>query len=163
MLTRSRSLTVLTLLLAAFLALPAPAWATASTRLDLQTSAAQTATGNGGGIPVPAVREVLVFFDCTASSGTGETLDVLLQTSSDGGTTWFDMVYETAVSTDGDGTETTPTEWDRDYVNLGADVACSGVRAVALYRDFGDLIRVKWFIAGTTPSYTFSVKAIGKN
>jgi len=158
-LKRSRVLPVLALLLLAL----APAWAATSPPFELQASSAQTATGNGGGIAVAGVNEILVFFDCTASSGTGETLDVLLQSSSDGGTSWFDLASDQAIATDGDGTETAATTNDRDFIDLAADVACSGVRAVARYRNFGSLVRVRWFIAGTTPSYTFSVKAIGKN
>jgi hypothetical protein len=152
---------ILPFLLAFLLLVPSPARA-AATRFDIQASAAQTATANGGGIAVGGIKELAVFFACTASSGTGETLDVSLQSSSDGGTTWYDMAYDYAVTTDGDGTETAPTEIDRDFVNLGADVACTN-NALAVYRVFGDYVRAHWFIAGTTPSYTFSLKGIGKN
>lgn len=157
---RSRSLAALALLLAVFLALPAPAWA-ASTRFEIQASGAQTASSNSGGISVAGIREMIVYFDCTASSGTGEVLDLFLQSSSDGGVTWFDLPYEIALQTDGDGTETAGTANGRDFVNMAADEACEDGSAV--YRVFGDQIRARWFIAGTTPSFTFSVKAVGKN
>jgi hypothetical protein len=160
--TRSRSLTALALLLAAVLALSPAAWC-ATTRFELQTSSAQTATSNSGAIYVGGIKEVIIFFDCTASSGTGETLDVFLQASSDGGTNWYDLPFELGMVTDGDATETAGEINARDFVDLAADAACSGVKSVAKYMIFGDYVRVKWFIAGTTPSYTFSVKAIGKN
>jgi len=146
----------------AFLLPAGPVRAATTSPFDLQTSAAQTATGNGGGVAVAGINELLVFFSCTGSSGTGETLDVLLQTTSDGGTTWFDLPFELAQATDGDSAETAAVTNARDFIQLGADVACSGVQAVAKYRNFGSQVRVKWFISGTTPSYTFSVKAIGK-
>jgi hypothetical protein len=141
------------------IAAPAPLHA-AGTHFEIIASGAQTASASGAGIPVIGITEMAVFFDCTASSGTGETLDVFLQSSADAGVTWHDIAYEYAVTTDGDGTETAPTELDRDFVNLAADVAC--IDTVATYRIFGNLIRARWFIAGTTPSYTFSIKAVGK-
>ena len=161
-LKRSRTLTVLALALAAFLALPSPAHA-ASTQFEILASAAQTATAQSASIYVAGIREMVVFFSCTASSGTGETLDVHLQATSDGGVTWFDLPFELGMVTDGDGTETAGEINARDFVDLAADVACSGVKAVAKYQVFGDYVRAAWFISGTTPSYTFGIKAIGKN
>ena len=157
---RSRTLTALTLLLALSLALSPRAWA-ASTRFEIQASGAQTASSNSGGISVAGIREMVVYFDCTASSGTGETLDLFLQSSSDGGTTWFDLPFELAIQTDGDGTETAGLINGRDFVNMAADEACED--GIAVYKVFGDQVRARWFIAGTTPSFTFSVKAVGKN
>jgi hypothetical protein len=153
-----RTLTAVLLLLA--LLLPSPAFA-GSTRFEIQTSGAQGASSNSGGTPVSGIREMVVYFDCTASSGTGETLDMWLQGSSDGGTTWFDLPFERSTPADADGTETATIANGRDFVNMAADVAC--VDSASVYTVFGDYVRVKWIIAGTTPSYTFSVKAIGKN
>jgi len=163
MIEKRSGLLAVALALAMFLALPAPLLAVGASPFDIQTSAAQVATGNGGAIPVAGIRELIVYFSCTASSGTGETLDVFLQASSDAGTTWFDLPFELGMVTDGDGTETAGEINARDFVDLAADVACSGVKSVAKYQIFGDRIRAAWFIAGTTPSYTFGVKAIGKN
>ena len=133
-----------------------------ATRFEILASAEQNATGNGGAISVSGIKELVAYFDCTASSGTGETLDMLLQSSSDGGTNWYDLPYELGQVSDGDGTETAATTNKRDFVELAADVACTGVKSVAKYQLFGDLVRARWFIAGTTPSYTFSLRAIGK-
>lgn len=160
---RSRCLPFLLLTLIAYLSIAPAAQAATTAPFELQTSAAQTATGNGGGVAVAGISELLLFFDCTASSGTGETLDAFLQSTSDGGVTWFDLPFELGLVSDGDGAETLGEANARDFIDLGADAACSGVRAVAKYRNFGSQVRVKWFINGTTPSYTFSVKAIGKN
>jgi hypothetical protein len=157
---RSRALAALALAVAAFLLTPAPASA-GSTRFEIQSSAVQGSTGNGGGISVSGIREMIVFFDCTASSGTGEVLDLYLQSSSDGGTTWFDLSFELATQVDTDGTETASLTNARDFVNMAADEACED--GIAKYVIFGDLVRARWVIGGSSPSYTFSVKAIGKN
>jgi len=130
-------------------------------RIELLASASTGASGNGGGIDVRNLKELLVFADCTASSGTGEVLDLWLQTSSDGGTTWYDMIYERQLQVDADGTETAGIANGRDIVNMAADEACED--GIAVYTVFGDYVRVKYIIAGTGPSYTFSVKAIGKS
>jgi len=157
---RARSRALLVALFSLLVTL-APAHAGA-TRFEILASAAQNATGNGGAISVSGIKELVTYFDCTASSGTGETLDMLLQSSSDGGTNWYDLPYELGQVSDGDGTETATTTNKRDFVELAADVACTGVKSVAKYQLFGDLVRARWFIAGTTPSYTFSLRAIGK-
>lgn len=163
-LKRSRPVAALLAVLTAFMLLPPPAHAATTSPFDLLASAAQTASAQGGGIPVAGVTELLVLLSCTASSGTGETLDVYLQTSNDNGATWFDLPFELGQITDGDGTETTATTNKRDFFELTADVLCTTTgKAVAKYRNFGNQVRVAWFIAGTTPSYTFGVKAIGKN
>ncbi len=159
---RSRRLTAFLLSLALLLLLPAPAHA-GTTRFDILASAAQTATAQGGAISVSGIKELTVYLSCTASSGTGETIDVYLQSSSDGGITWFDLPFVLGQRTSATGTENASTTNKRDFLELAADVACSGEKTIAKYDIFGDQIRAGWVIAGTTPSYTFGIKAIGKS
>lgn len=146
----------------ALLLLAAPAFAGA-TRFDIQTSAAQTATGNGGGIPVAGIKELLVFVTCTANTGT-PTLDVYLQSSSDGGTTWYDLDAEWVQQTTNpaSATEIASVLNQRTIVNAFSASCATNPLWVAKYAVFGDYIRAAWVMSGTT-SYTFSVKGIGKN
>lgn len=148
-------------LLAAVLALllSAPAWAGA-TRVELLASAAQIATGNGGGIAVGNLKELTVYVDLTAISGTAPLLDVWLQSSSDGGTNWYDMLYEAgSMDAAANAVPGSSSTWSRDVLS---GVSATS-RATAIYKSFGDLVRVRWVISGTTPSFTFSVKSIGKS
>lgn len=139
----------------------APGAFAGSTRFDIQTSALQTATGNGGGISVSGIKELVVIVDVTASVGP-PTIDIYLQSSSDGGTTWSDLLFDwscespvTASATEG--TVQTNKRSIADGLNTAAPK-----RYTAKYSVFGDYIRAAWVVSGAT-SYTFSVKAIGKN
>lgn len=130
-----------------------------STRLELLAAAAQTATGQGGGISVSGLRELALVVDVTVVSASLTAL--YLQSSSDGGTTWFDLLAESFVTTTSSGTATTSSTWARNIISnqtTGAVMKC-----LAQYKTFGDYVRAAWVIAGSGPSCTFSVKGIGKN
>lgn len=107
-------------------------------RLTLQASAANTATNSGAATDVGLFRELVVFLNVTAGSGTTPTLNVKIQTSDDGGTTWYD-------------------------VPSGAFTQATGVTTQILsFTTFGDTVRCVSTIAGTTPSFTYAVKAVAK-
>lgn len=96
-------------------------------------SAARTAPGNSGpllayGFP-KALRAQL---NVTAASGTTPTLDVIIEDSVDGGTTWNTI-----------GTFAQKTAIGREVINITTP--------------FTPLLRVRWTIAGGTPSFTFAV------
>ena len=155
---RSRTLPVLTLLLGLFLALPPPAWA-GSTRFEVLASATQTATAQGGAISVAGLRELTVYATCTAST-TPTQLDVYLQSSSDGGVTWYDLTADVVQTTNTAAAETAAVANQRDV--LQAVTTCAtAVKAFAKYTVFGDQVRAAWVLTGT--NFTFSVKAVGKN
>lgn len=158
MLKRSRFLAAVALALAVLLAAPLPAFA-GSNRVELLASGTQTASAQGSPINVAGAKELIVFATCTASSSP-TTLDVFLQSSSDGGTTWYDLTADAAMTTDGDGTETAAVANKRDVLD-NVTTCASAVKAIARYTNFGDQVRVAWFITGT--SFTFSVKAVVKN
>lgn len=131
-----------------------------STRFDLAASAAQTATGQGGAISVGALKEMAIMVDVTTVSGS--LTSIYLQSSSDAGTTWFDLLAEAKTClTSGAGTTTTGS-WVR---NVMSDALTTGnVQKIwATYRGFGDFVRAAWVISGSGPACTFSVKAVGKN
>ncbi|NOZ27969.1 MAG: hypothetical protein GXP39_07955 [Chloroflexi bacterium] len=81
------------------------------------------------------VREMAVYLNITAVSGTSPTLDVVVEDSPDG-SVWATLA-----------TFSTKTA-------VGVDV----VRANRL----GRYVRARATIGGTTPSFTFEVKAIGR-
>ena len=76
----------------------------------------------------------------TAHAGTSPTLDVKIQHSIDGGTTWFDLITFTQVTTT-----------DGNQYKVYADV--EGTTA----QMFGDALRAVIDVGGTSPSYTLSV------
>lgn len=132
------------------------------TALDLLASGTVSATGQGGSIAVGGMKELTVFVDCTTNTGTGK-IDVYLQTSSDNGVTWYDLPYTLGIKTNTAAAETTATTSKRDILDDTA--TCSaGTRAEAHYTVFGNYIRAAYVVTVTSaPTYTFSVKAIGKS
>lgn len=96
-------------------------------------SAARTTSGTsgvvGGSTPTEALRAQL---DVTAAAGTTPTLNVIIEDSLDGGTTWNTV-----------GTFAQKTTAGREVINITAP--------------FSPLLRVSWTIGGTTPSFTFAV------
>lgn len=131
----------------------------AKTRFDILASAAQTATGQGGGISVSGVKALFLAVDITSVSGS--LTSIYLQGSSDGSTTWFDLLSDTfCILTSGAGGGTTGS-FSR---NLTANLTTGQIMKIAAtYSKFGDYIRAAWTIAGSGPSVTMSFKAIGEN
>lgn len=101
----------------------------------LVASAARTTSSNSATIPGWGLtKSVRAQLEVTATSGTGETLDVTLEDTLDG-TNWNTI-----------GSFTQAAGATREVINITAP--------------FADRVRVKWVIAGTdTPTFTFSVKA----
>ncbi len=99
-------------------------------------SAARTASGTSGPITTPgAAADVVLMVHCTAASGDTPTLDVSLEESADN-SNW------TAVTASG-----------------ATQLTAAGNR-VAAARVSKNYVRVAYTIAGTTPSFTFSVTAM---
>ena len=130
------------------------------TRFELLASAAQTATGQGSGISVGGIKNLALCVDITSVSGSMTSL--YLQASSDGGTTWYDLLSEAYVMFTSGAVAGTSGTWTRNIVS--ATLTTGQIqRAQAIYKVFGDYIRAAWHISGSGPSCTFSVKGIGEN
>lgn len=100
----------------------------------LAASAARTASGNSAGLTGYGASSLLrVQLNVTAASGTAPTLDVVLEDTLDG--TNFNTI----------GTFTQATAATRQVVNITTP--------------FSGTLRVRWTVAGTTPSFTFDVLA----
>lgn len=120
-------------------AIQAGSWTVLATtaRQTIQASAAQTTSGNSSSNTTGGnYKTAVVTLNCTAFSGTTPTLNVKIQVSDDGGTTWYDLPNATFTQLTG-----------------------TGSQAIQI-NTFGDTIRAAWTIGGTTPSFTFAVKAV---
>lgn len=114
--------------------------------IELAASAARTASGNGDAFPGFGDADKLAAQLVVSSrSGTNPTLDVVIQHSIDGGSTWFDLISFTQATAAG------------NELKAYSDVQASSAQLI------GDRLRAKWTIGGTnTPTFTFSVKAISE-
>lgn len=99
--------------------------------LPLVASAARTATGTGDTAEMGEKSCMRLKLDVTAASGTTPTLDVIVETSPDGADNWQTVAtfaQKTAVSSE-----------------------------LNVFPGTDRFVRAKWTIAGTTPSFTFSL------
>lgn len=98
--------------------------------LTLAASAARTATGTGTAAEPEATSNAYVTLGVTAASGTSPTLNVTVQ-GQDAAGAWF---------------------------TLGTFTQATGVTSQTIAVPIaGRAVRASWTIAGTTPSFTFSV------
>lgn len=113
----------------------------------LLTSSTKTITGNTNTTPLQVgdFKEAVVALNVTAASGTTPTLDVKIQTSDDGGSTWYDLVYPNT---------TTPVAF--------AQATGVSKKLISLSGAFGDYLSIVYTIGGTSPSFTFAVKVVLK-
>jgi len=145
----------------AFLAfLPARA---AATRTELVTSAAFTASGNSAKFAVATATQLVVGVDITAASGTTPLLDLWLQVSDDGGTTWYDMPADWALKGNNAAGQGSLTPSSGSGIRDIVEAANATSTWLGVYKQVAsDWVRVKWIISGTTPSFTFSVSMVAK-
>jgi hypothetical protein len=134
--------------------------------ITLAAAAARTPTAgtNGTTIAVDAWDRALFLIEFTAkATDAGDTCDVYIDVSPDGGTTWINAVHFTQAL--GNGTDAA-SEYAVLYANTPGTAAVdassnanSGAVRPAL---FGNAIRARWVIvnSGTADaSFTFGVKA----
>lgn len=104
---------------------------------ELVASAARTTSSNSGIIyglgPAESIRAQL---DVTAAAGTSPTLDVVVEDTLDG------TNYNTI------GTFAQKTAAGREVINITTP--------------FSDQVRIRWTVGGTSPSFTFSVRAVAQ-
>lgn len=123
----------------------------------LQASAAQTATTQSTAFVLPKADAYMGYVNVTAASGTSPTLDIVWQTSTDGGTTWISLPLRHTQLT------TTGAEFITFRLGLGiGEVGAEGAAAVT----GGTLVkpcvpdvknmRLNYNIGGTSPSFTFT-------
>lgn len=131
----------------------------------LLASAAQTASGTQEIAAIDAPQAAVFLLDLTAAATDGtDTLNVYIQRSIDGGTTWRDVVSFAQF----DGTASAAKHealWTLQGVTPDNEIGAVNDGALAAGNvDQGCMLapdlRVKWVIAGAPgPSFSFSVKA----
>ena len=131
-----------------------------ATRTEMVASAAFTASGVSAKFSVPTAGDLIVGVDVTAAAGT-PVLDLWLQASDDGGTTWYDMPFDLALKTSATATENTTRTNDRSIIDNKTSTTAE--QFMATYKRIAtDTVRLKWIISGTTPSFTFSASMVAK-
>lgn len=120
--------------------------------INSDTSSARTATGNGTATNNNSgAKNLVVWINVTAVSGTSPTCVFKLQWSPDNGTTWIDWDTTNLQTTN---VTTVSTVLFRAGINAttAAGTATSGAKQDIIYKQ----IRLVWTIGGTTPSFTFA-------
>lgn len=120
-------------------------------RLLTLASGVKAASENGTAYETYLRRNGLILVDVAAASGADETLVVTIQ-GSDDETDWYDLGVVIDMETEGDLTRlTAPT--------TEAKIVAAGKFQALLENILPRYIRAKLTIAGTTPSFTLTVKA----
>lgn len=100
----------------------------------------------------------------TAMAGTSPTLDLYIQTTDDGGTTWYDCAHFTQISASAaDPVWATVTVDAGDIVmhdSVGSKTLSAGTAGLPI---LSNLVRVVADIGGTSPSASFTVDALLPN
>lgn len=132
----------------------------------LVASAARTASGNSGALtPFSRSPKAVVFLLTVSAAATdaSDTLDVYIQHSPDGGTTYDDFVHFTQVLGNG-GAKKYIATWFRD-ITPESDMKAPADTALAagvLQGPIGSTLRVKWVVVDSgnaDQSFTFKVEA----
>lgn len=108
----------------------------------LLPSGALTASGNSGAISCPQIDRLAVDVSVTAVTGTTPTLNLFLERQGLDGV-WYSVWAPTQITAAG----TTSTSVGH---GLATNAAITG------------LIRLRWVIGGTTPSFTLSASITGR-
>jgi len=101
------------------------------------SSSARTASGNSSSFDFSDQKTFEIFLVSSAGTGTLPTLDVAVECSADG-TNWV------------------------NYGDFGQVTGSGASTQIMSVSEFGKYLRIAYVIAGTTPSFTFSVIGIGR-
>jgi hypothetical protein len=124
---------------------------------NLQVSAAQTSTTQTTKFVLPVADAYSGVINVTASSGTSPTLDVIWQTSTDGGTTWINVPWRHTQIT-GTTTEFITFRLGLGIGEVGAEGAIASTGGTLIKPFVVDVnnMRLQYTIGGTSPSFTFT-------
>lgn len=140
----------------------------------LVSASTVTATANSAAFALPLADSYALFLNVTAASGTTPTLDVVLQTSPDGGTTWLNLPLRSQqFTTTGQGyIRFQPTLGLGESATAGTVAATGGALAqntpfigavnttVLGASQQIPTVRFLLTISGTTPSFTYTAYCI---
>lgn len=124
-------------------------------RKTLEESAAHTSSDNTARFSVDSYTAADIHLSITAVAGTSPTLNVYVQKWLPDLSTWQDVISFTQA--------TAASAQIASFVSAGNSVAAVQTEALAAGSIkttlMGAYWRVRWVIAGTSPSFTFSVSA----
>ena len=128
----------------------------AANRTEVLANGVYSANGVTAAVKVSTATMLMVGIDLTAKSGT-LVLNVILQGSDDGGTTWFDIPCDQALITGG----TVVT--NHRCANGSTALSSNAQQACGIYKHLPtDTVRVSYEISGTTPTATMSISVVTK-
>lgn len=124
----------------------------------IQASAAQTTTFSTSAFSIGMADAYTFLVSVTAASGTSPTLDIVYQTSIDGGTTFVDIPWR----------HTQITAAATEFITTRLGLGVGEVQAEGAAADTGGTLakpvvidpynmKIKCTIGGTSPSFTFSI------
>ncbi len=126
----------------------------------LVASAAVTATGVSAAFVLPLADAYTFLVNCSAASGTSPTLDIVYQTSIDGGTTYVNMPWRhTQITAAGVNFLTVRLGLGIGEVGAEGAAASTGGTLVKPFVPDVNFMKLSYTIGATTPSFTFSVTA----
>lgn len=135
--------------------------------VPLVSSAARTSSGNSGNLKntatnIPIFNAAAIILDVTAQSGTSPTLDVSIETSVDGGTTWYTAFMYAQITTSTPQIRLDIRDTGIGFTEVGAVTTITSSVTTAINQNTVLTAdnRVRWQIGGTSPSYTFAVWGI---
>jgi len=134
-----------------------------STLLALATV---TTSSSSAALTLPPASSYRVIVQVQTVSGTSPTMYVALATSLDNGTTYNEILSTTTLNTSGVGDQLLI----RPYLGLG-DVAARAATSLLGTADLGanvvnngpinpQLIKLRWVVGGTSPSFAFQVQVL---
>lgn len=136
------------------------------TEVTVLASATKTSSGDSGNLKnstgqIPVAHTISLVLNVSAASGTSETMTVALESSIDGGTTWYQSAVFTQITT----AVVTRVIDFRPFLGAteaGAETVVTSTATTAIHKNapLTEDQRLKWVIGGTNPSYTFSVTAV---
>lgn len=136
-----------------------------SETITLRASAAEAASATQAGVVFrqPWREATVVLTVSAAATGAGDTLDVFVDTSADGGTTWHNVGHFTQVLGNG-GAKKFVMALRSDNPGATAVVDATSDLAAGATRQYGinDRLRSRSVIAGGTAAFTYQVKAFCK-
>ncbi|GAC1306439.1 MAG: hypothetical protein NVSMB19_18600 [Vulcanimicrobiaceae bacterium] len=108
-----------------------------------------TASGQSGNLAVGGFRELAVLVNVTAASGTSPSIAFVVEMNDSAGSgAWYPLLSAPAITAVG-----------LASYSIGSGFPSSTTSADAA---FGDTVRVRYVVTGTTPSFTSQVTVIGK-
>lgn len=120
----------------------------ANNKVTIAASAARTTSSDSGALQNASAKGILITLDITAASGTTPTLDVKVQRYDATSAKYVDLPGAAFAQKTGTGTDDLVI-----YPGIG-ETANRSVSDV-----LGEDYKVVWTIAGTTPSFTFTLGA----